>query len=75
MLKRIKNAWKLSQIPGIAEADEITLRKSGLDRTVVVARAAESVGDGQAVFFGEGTEEEFKDQENKDKGLLGIFGL
>lgn len=33
------------------------------------------LGDGMASFLGEGTEEEFKDQEKSDKGLKGIFGL
>lgn len=33
------------------------------------------IGDGKAVFFGEGTEEEFKDLQEADKGLKGIFGL
>lgn len=31
--------------------------------------------DGKAVFFGEGSEEEFKDLENEKKGIKGIFGL
>lgn len=35
----------------------------------------EKLGDGKAVFFGEGTHEEFEEQEKEDKGLKGIFGL
>ena len=32
-------------------------------------------GDGKAVFLGEGTHEEFLEQEKADKGIKGIFGL
>lgn len=32
-------------------------------------------GDGSAVFLGEGTHEEFLEQEKEDKGWKGIFGL
>lgn len=32
-------------------------------------------GDGKAVFFGEGTEEEWKEEQNAQKGFKGIFGL
>ena len=31
--------------------------------------------DQKGVFFGEGTDEEFKDHENEKKGIKGIFGL
>ena len=33
------------------------------------------IGDGKAVFFDEGYEKEFEEQEKKDKGLWGIFGI
>ncbi len=33
-------------------------------------------GDGGAVFFGEGTSEEYKEMQERDKGFMGkIFGL
>jgi len=32
-------------------------------------------GDGKAEFIGEGTTEEFEEQEKKDKGQHGIFGI
>ena len=32
-------------------------------------------GDGKAVFFGEGTEEEWKEEERERKGFKGIFGI
>lgn len=31
--------------------------------------------DTKAVFLGQGTEDEYKEQEKQDKGLKGIFGL
>ena len=31
-------------------------------------------GDGKAEFISEGTEQDFKDQTQKDKGLFGLFG-
>ncbi len=33
------------------------------------------VGDGQAVFMGQGTEDEWKELQKEDKGFKGIFGL
>jgi len=36
---------------------------------------APEMGDGNAVFLGEGSAEEWKEQEREDKGLKGIFGL
>jgi len=33
------------------------------------------VGDGKAEFLGEGSSEEFEEQERKDKGQHGIFGI
>jgi hypothetical protein len=35
----------------------------------------EPLGDGKAEFLGEGSAEEFKQQEEGDKGLRGVFGL
>jgi hypothetical protein len=35
----------------------------------------EPLGDGKAEFLGEGSAEEFKQQQEADKGLRGIFGL
>lgn len=32
-------------------------------------------GDGKAVFFGEGTHEEFEELEREKKGLKGLFGM
>jgi len=65
MFQRIKRIYKLS-------TKDSKVLDSLTDEQI---EALPEAGDGQAVFFGEGTEEELKEQENKDKGLLGIFGL
>lgn len=36
--------------------------------------AIPDAGDGKAVFFGEGSEQDFREQEKADKGFSGIFG-
>ena len=35
----------------------------------------DAIGDGNAEFLGEGSSEEFDEQEKKDKGQHGIFGI
>ena len=72
-LKRIKRILELSKINGIEKADRIYWDKGSNTHTVV--KAVEKIGNGQAVFFGEGTEEEWKDEQNERKGFKGIFGL
>lgn len=67
-IKRIKRAWDLST------KDPLTLEKLGSLSQHEIDRIPE-VGDGKATFIGEGSEEEYKDQQNADKGLKGIFGL
>lgn len=65
MFKRIKNIVALSKAP-----------KDSIEEAVKAMKLnAESLGDGNAVFIGEGNEEELKEQELKDKGFIGrIFG-
>lgn len=65
MFKRIKNLIKLSEAPQEAIDNAVKAMKEN----------QELMGDGKAVFLGEGTSEEFKEQENEDKGIKGIFGL
>lgn len=65
MFRRIKNLIRLSEAPKEAIDDAVKAMKE----------IAELLGDGKAVFLGEGTSEEFKEQENSDKGIKGIFGL
>lgn len=65
MLNRIKRIIKLSKKDPIALAK---LTDAEIDKLP-------DIGDGKAVFFGEGTEQEFKQQQEEDKGFKGIFGL
>lgn len=66
MLKRIKTAWALS---GLKASDlNVLAGKHNIELEL-------PIGDGKAEFLGEGTEQEFKDQQNADKGFKGIFGL
>jgi len=66
MFQRIKKIYKLSQKdPKAIES----LTDEQIDNLP-------DVGDGKAVFFGEGSEEEFKRQEEEDKGFISkVFGL
>lgn len=63
MLKRIKRLWQLSK------RDKKLVDKLTLDEIVSIPLE----GDGKAVFIGEGTQEEFEEQEKKDKGLFNLF--
>ncbi len=68
MLKRIKRLWKLTR------KDPEALRKlEGLSDADL--EYIPEVGDGKAVFFGQGSLEEQKEEEKAKKGLKGIFGL
>lgn len=65
LLQRITRAWELSKAP-----EEISNEK------LKQFLAEEPLGDGKAEFLGEGTDEEFKDQIEKDKGFKAKpFGL
>lgn len=68
MLSRIKKAWELSKMKDIQEADTITVSKSGREKNFIVATAVEPIGEGNGVFFGEGTTEEYEQQLREDKG-------
>lgn len=65
IFKRANKIWKLSK----------------KDSKLIDNLSEESIdkipdeGDGNAVYFGEGTQEEFKEFEKDSKGLKGIFGL
>jgi general stress protein 26 len=63
MLKRIKRLWQLSKRDNKL-VDKLTLNE-------IVSIPLE--GDGKAQFIGEGTREEFEEQEKKDKGLFNLF--
>lgn len=65
IFKRFRQAWSVSKYP-----EEL------LEKQAQLAEAIDAVqGDGKAVFFDEGTEADWKEQEKEDQGLLGIFGL
>lgn len=68
LLNRIKRLWEL------ANKDKGILEKLETLSPEEVLSIPES-GDGNAVFLGEGTQEEFEEQQKEDKGLKGIFGL
>lgn len=62
MFKTIKKLIKLSNI-------------SEEDIKIIVKEKENKIGDGKAVFFGMGTEDEWKEEEKERKGFKGIFGL
>lgn len=62
MFKRIKRIVKLS-------------RKDPESVERLLDEQIENLPEEKAEFLGSGTEKEFKEQENEDKGLKGIFGL
>ena len=66
LLKRVKNIWDLSK----KDPDKVEeLLTKDID-------ALPDEGDSKAVFFGEGTQEEFGDMQREDKfGAKKLFGL
>jgi len=67
IVKRIKRLWDLSKKD-----------KESLDYLLELEEeklADLPDNDQKAVFFGQGTEEEWKEEENDKKGIKGIFGL
>ncbi len=68
MLKKIKRLWKLAnKDPKALEVLE------SLTEEQLKAVPDVSDTDGKAVFFGEGSHEEFIDLQNEDKGLKAWF--
>lgn len=65
MLNRLKKAWMLAakEPEAIAKLTEEQIQQ------------LPNIGDGKAVFFSEGSEEDFREDEREDKGLKGLFGL
>lgn len=67
LFKRTKRLWKLSK------KDPETLENfMNLSDKQIMDIPDE---DQKAVFLGEGTQEEFEEQQREDKGFKGIFGL
>lgn len=91
MLKRIKNLFKRKPKKFIVLGTTSFSKESALDvakamgvpvilaknvsDVKMVSQEEEIIGDGKAEFIGPGTEDEWKEQENADKGMKGIFGL
>lgn len=77
MFKRITNLWKLGEY----EANRIgefnhTDEEGTVTPLLTLKKSDEFLGDGEAEFLGEGTQEEFKAQEEADKGFkVKPFGL
>lgn len=72
-IKRFWRLWKLSKYEDVfVVKDPIKfedLQAAGLDENIGEIVVAPNEGDGNAVFIGEGTHEEFIDYENDQKGL------
>lgn len=64
MLQRLRKLWALSK-KDTKSLDSISLED--------ISKLPDA-GDGQAVFLSEGTEEDFKKFDKKQKGLYGLFG-
>jgi hypothetical protein len=71
ILKRIKTIWRLSKLKEVQEADTIYAEKGKDIHTFVTP--AEPIGKGDAVYFSEGTEEEFIEEERKNSGMSGWY--
>lgn len=68
MFKRFRRVWELSKKdPEILDLYETLTPEEIADIPNV------SKGDGKAVFFGEGSTEEFIEQDRADKGLAGWY--
>jgi len=68
MFQRIKRMWALSN------KDPAYIEKA-INLTKEEVAELPDVGDGKAVFIGEGSADEFADYEKEKKGIKGLFGL
>ena len=68
MIKRFRRMWELSK-----KDPEVLDKYEKLSPEEIEKIPEASKGNGKAVFFGEGTSEEFVEQERKDKGLAGWY--
>ncbi len=74
ILKRIKKAWELSRNKSVMEADKLLPIRGDILFPIVTTESIS--GDGKAEFLGEGTIEEYRDQQEADKGFKKrLFGL
>jgi hypothetical protein len=73
LLSKLKQALKGTTIAKPQTHDELA---AVLDKALPKSVKGNVVEkDTTAVFFGEGTEEEFEELQREDKGLKGVFGL
>lgn len=75
MFQRIKNLWDLGRFKPSDKAEVRVKAEDGKESKILTLEEDIPLGDGKAVFLGEGTTEEFEEQERADKGFKGIFGL
>ena len=68
MFKRIRRLYELSK-----KDPEILDKYATLTPEELADIPDVSKGDGKAVFFGEGSQDEFLEQERKDQGLAGWY--
>lgn len=70
-IKRLNKLWKLSK-----EVDsKVLTMPEAIGPIQLREMLGVELGDGKAEFLGEGSSEEFKDQQNDDKGYKHIFGI
>lgn len=69
MFKKIRRLWNLASQDNPINLENLKNLKPG----ETIWNTFEPKGDGNAVFFGEGTEEEFLEQQRNDKGLKGWY--
>ncbi len=76
-INRIKKAWALSKVGEVIYFDPSKLNEQQLKELKesggVVQLPTEPIGDGDAVFIGEPTEEEQKDFEREERGEKGWY--
>lgn len=75
LIKRVKNLYDLSRYKPSDQSAAYKETDDGKSVPLFTIEEDIPIGDGKAEFLGEGTEEEFKQMENEDKGLGGVFGL
>lgn len=65
MFKRLRKLWTLSK----KDPKALELLETMTPEQIALVPDEPVEGDGKAVFFGEGTQEEFIDQQREDKGM------
>jgi len=70
------NEFTPEQLQSLRKATgKIVIAVHDMNSVKLVTEEKIEKGNGKAVFFGEGTEEEWKEEQNERKGFKGIFGL